>query len=156
MLTFDGPNKLIIISATTTLDVGDMWSRWVDWLLTSDNSKYLAAMRKVGGDDIDPGAGTLVPLYIYLTNGWRIRQQESSHTLSVSGGVVLVDGGGDPFVNTLGSYIVRINYQQPVQAIGYSSGGGGGLTMAQVEEACAAAIAGMNVLTTGKFLALKE
>lgn len=132
-LTFDGPNKLVILSTgTTSLSVRDLWSRWVDWVLTSDNSKYLPALAQVGGNDIDAGAGTKIPIYAFLQNGWRLRPQEASHTLAVSDGVLLVDGGGDPFVNTTGSFIVRINYQQPVQAISFSSGGGGGASAADI------------------------
>lgn len=132
-LTFDGPNKLVILSAgTTSLSVRDLWSRWVDWVLTSDNSKYLPAMAQVGGNDIDLTSGTKIPIYAFLQNGWRLRPQEASHTLNVSDGVLLVDGGGDPFVNTTGSFIVRINYQQPVQAISFSAGGGGGATAADI------------------------
>jgi hypothetical protein len=91
-------------------------------------------MAQVGGDDIDAGAGTKIPIYIFLLNGWRLRPQEASHTLSVTDGIILVDGGGDPFVNTLSSYIVRINYQQPVQAISFATGGGSGATPQQIWE----------------------
>ena len=134
-ITFDGPNKLAILSGTTSLSVRDFWSRWIDWLLTSDNSKYLIAMTGLGGDDIDPIAGTKVPVFVFLTNGWKIRPQESSHTLNVTDGILLVSGGGDPFVNTLGSYVVRINYQQPVQAISFATGEGGGATPEQIAQA---------------------
>lgn len=135
-LTFDGPNKRIVLSSgTTSLSVRDLWSRWVDWALTGDNSKYPIALEVVGGNDIDVSAGTKIPVYAYLQNGWRIRPQEASHTLNVGDGVLLVDGGGDPFVNTTGSYVVRINYQQPVQAISFDSGGGGGgLTVTQAQQ----------------------
>jgi hypothetical protein len=140
-INFDAVNKLAILSpGTTILSVQDLWSRWVDWWLTSDNSGIAPmAMVQIGGNDIDVAAGTSIPSYIYLTNGWRVRPQEASHTLSVSTGVLLVDGGGDPFVDTLGSYVVRINYQQPVQAITVSTGGGGGsgLTLQQVRDAMA-------------------
>lgn len=130
--TFDGPTKRINISAATTISLRDLWSRWVDWVLASDNSKYLQAFTQVGGNDIDLSAGTYIPIYLFLSNGWRIKPQESNHTLNVQDGVLVVDGGGDPFVNTTGSYVVRINYQQPVQAISFSTaGGGGGLTIDQ-------------------------
>lgn len=138
MITFDAANKLMILSSgTTSLDVKDLYSRWKDWVLLSDNSKHPPAFSSVGGDTIDSGAGTSIPLYAFLINGWRLRPQEANHTLNVSGGVLLVDGGGDPFVNTTGSYVVRINYSQPVQAITVSTGGGsgGGLTQQQVRDA---------------------
>lgn len=135
MITFDGATKRATLSGgTTALDVSDLWSRWVDWFQEGDNSKWPTAMRQVGGDDIDPGAGTKIPAYIYLQNGWRIKPQEADHTVSVSGGVLLVEGGGDPFVNTTGDYTVRINYQQPVQAITVATGGGGGLTTEQANR----------------------
>lgn len=128
----DGPTKTISLSlGTVEVSVRDLWSRWVDWFLTGDNSKYSLALTNVGGNDIDPGAGTSIPIYAFLLNGWRIKPQEANHTLVINDGILLVDGGGDPFINTTGSFIVRINYQQPVQAITVSTGGGGGLTVGQ-------------------------
>lgn len=136
-ISFDGANKLITLSSgTVSLSVRDLWSRWVDWWQTSDNSKYLLAMAQIGGNDIDPVEGTYIPIYNFLLNGWKIRPQEANHTLKVYDGILLVDGGGDPFVNTTGSYVVRINYQQPVQAISFDTGGGGGsLSKADVTDA---------------------
>lgn len=126
-ITFDGDTRRIILSTgTTSLSVHDLYSRWKDWVLTSDNSKYPPAFSVVGGDSIDSVAGTSVPLYAFLQNNWKIRPYEGNHTLNVSDGILLVQGGGDPFVSTNGSYIIRINYQQPVQAIGFNTGGGSG------------------------------
>lgn len=139
-IQFDGVSKTVILTAgTTSLSVRDLWSRWVDWLLTSDNSKYLPAMTSLGGDDIDPVAGTKVPVYATLTNGWRIRPQAANHTLVVSDGVLLVAGGGDPFVNPLGSFTVRILYQQPVTAISFTIGGGSGSGVEQALQSYGAA-----------------
>ncbi len=132
--SFNGTTKVITLTpGTISVSVRDLWSRWVDWWVTSDNSRFLEAFDTLGGDDIDPTSGTTVPIYAFLLNGWRIKPQEANHTLNVTDGILLVSGGGDPFVNTTGSYIVRINYQQPVQAISFDSGGGGGgLTAADV------------------------
>ena len=122
----DGPTKTITLSTgTVSVSVRDLWSRWVDWFLTDDNSKYLPAFKNVGGDQIDPVMGTSIPIYSFLENGWKLKPQEANHTLSISDGILLVNGGGDPFINTIGNYVVRINYQQPVQAITTSTGGGG-------------------------------
>lgn len=121
--TFDGTNKLIILSTgTVSVSLADLWSRWKDWVLAG-NAGEARALDTAGGEPIDPSAGTMVPLYLFLLNGWTIRPQEANHTLTVSGGTLLVSGGGDPFVDTVGAYRVRIRYQQPVQAIGYSTGG---------------------------------
>ena len=132
--SFDGGSKVIsLTTGTVEVSIRDLWSRWVDWLLTSDNSKYLVAMEQVGGNDIDVSAGTYIPIYVFLKNGWKLKPQEANHTLVVNDGVLIVDGGGDPFINTVGTYIIRINYSQPVQAITVSTGGGSGLTLGQIE-----------------------
>jgi len=134
-ISFDGSTKVISLSTgTVSLSIRDLWSRWVDWFITSDNSKYPIAFEQVGGNSIDLTAGTSIPIYIFLKNNWKIKPQEASHTLNVSDGVIVVDGGGDPFINTTGSYIIRINYSQPVQAITVATGGGSGLTLNDIEE----------------------
>jgi hypothetical protein len=149
MISFDGVTKRINLSAgTTTLSVRDLWSRWVDWFLTDDNSKYDIWMMQVGGDDIDESAGTKIPIYVFLSSSVKIKPQEANHTLNVTDGILLVAGGGDPFVNTEGYYVVRINYQQPVQAISFESGGSGGLTTEQNAQL-------METLTVKKFVGLK-
>jgi hypothetical protein len=132
-ITFDGPTKVITLSSgTVELDVADLYSRWKDWVGTG-NAQYQPAFNTVGGETINASAGTKVPLYAFLINGWKIKPQEANHTLNVTNGILLVDGGGDPFNNTTGSFVVRINYQQPVQAITVATGGGGGgATAAQV------------------------
>jgi len=134
---FNGATKIITLTTgTTVVSVRDLWSRFVDWFLTDDNSKYLPAFKTVGGDDIDPIEGTKIPIYSFLENGWKIKPQEANHTLTINDGILLVNGGGDPFINTNGAYTVRINYQQPVQAISFSSGGSGtgGLDVEQSEQ----------------------
>lgn len=131
-ITFDGATKRISLSAgTTTLDVKDLYSRWKDWVALSDNSKWPEAFAATGGDTIDAGAGTAIPAYAFLANGWRIKPQEADHTLAVTNGILLVSGGGDPFVDTAGAYVVRILYQQPVQAI--TVGGTGDPLESEVE-----------------------
>lgn len=144
-ISFDGATKLAVLSAgTTTLDLADLWSRWKDWVL-ADNAGWVRAMDTVGGEPIDPSVGTLVPLYLFLLNGWKIKPQEANHTLNVVNGILLVSGGGDPFVNTSGSYVVRIRYQQPVQAIGYSTTGSTAPTTGEIVTAIEAAIIPVNV-----------
>lgn len=144
--TFDGANKLVILSAGTTLvDLAEMYSRWKDWLLLG-NTGYARAFDTVGGEPIDPGAGTMVPLFLFLQNGWKVRPYEANHTLTVAGGSLIGSGGGDPFADTLGNYRVRIRYQQPVQAFGYSTTGAGGATPADVADAVVAKALGARSL----------
>ena len=117
-MTFDGANKRIILSSATT-SATELWSEWVRWLASdSNNSKWLPAMSQVGGDEL--GSGLLIPPYIFLLNGWRVRPMESNHLLVISGNLY-VDGGGQPVVNTVGSYNVSVQYTVPVQAQGYST-----------------------------------
>lgn len=132
----DGTTRTITLTTgTTQVSVRDCWSRWVDWFLTSDNSKFLPAFEQVGGNDIDVSQGTKIPIYAFLVNGWKLRPQEANHTLTINDGILLVNGGGDPFLNTNGAYTVRINYQQPVQAISFSTGESGStLTKEQIRE----------------------
>ena len=69
-ISFNGTTKVISLSTgTTSLSVHDLYSRWKDWVLLSDNSKYAPAFTVVGGDSIDESAGTSVPLYAFLENG---------------------------------------------------------------------------------------
>lgn len=150
MLTFNGTTKEITITTSSELDVMDLWSRWLDWWLTSDNSKYEIAMEQVGGNDIDTIAGTKIPIYIYLKNGWKIRPREAHHTLAVTNGILLTDNGSDPFINTVGAYMVRVNYQQPVQALTVATGGGSGASASEIWNYD---ISGINTTgAAGKFL----
>ena len=71
-VTFDGIAKLIYVNAgTTDLDIKiDLYSDWKEWVVTRDNTKYLPAMRTIGGDATISGqfAGDMY----FLFNGWRV------------------------------------------------------------------------------------
>lgn len=115
--TFNGVAKTITLSAgTVTLDLVDLHSRWKDWVFAG-NAQYAPAFRAVGGDI------PAIPLYLFLLNGWRIVPQSANHILTVTNGVLEVEGGGEPFNDPVGTYVVRINRQTPGIAIGYSSNG---------------------------------
>jgi hypothetical protein len=157
-ITFNGATKRIINdSGTTAVSVIGIYSLWVDWALTGDNLQFLAAFSEVGGNTIDASAGTSVPVYAFLLNGWQISPDEANHTLAVTDGIILVDGGGDPFANTVGAYVIRINYQQPVQAIVVSSSGGDpwATDLSSYNTSGTAGKKLKDNLTTGKFLGLK-
>ena len=146
---FDGATKVITLTTgTTELNVVDLYSRWKDWV-TQGNANYSPAFLPVGGNPIDAGSGTAIPLYAFLSNGWKVRPQAANHVLNVSGGVLLVAEGGDPFLNPIGNFTVRINYQQPVQAITVATSGsvGGGLTSEQAAQLNKAAnLAGISLV----------
>ena len=136
--TFNGVTKRITLSSgTAVLDLLDLHSRWKEWLLLG-NAGYEQAFRAVGGDI------PAIPLYLFILNGWRIIPQSADHTLTVSNGVFEVEGGGDPFVDPVGSYKIRINREAPGIAIGYSSSGSTGPT---AESIAAAVLAALNATT---------
>lgn len=115
----DTTNRLIIAKAgVTSFDMKrDFYSDMKEhWLVDNTANGFDFPLRVVGGDDIVLGTSK-IPMYAFLRGGWRVRPQELDHTLNVLAGILLVDGGGDPFVDTLGAFTVRINYQQPVQSI---------------------------------------
>jgi len=118
--TVDVVGKLFIAKAgVVAFDIkADLYSDAKEhWISGGQAMGFDFPFRPVGGDASDEAAGKYIPLYAFLTNGWRVRPDEASHTLNVTGAVLLVDGGGDPFVDTLGDFVVRVNYEQPVQAI---------------------------------------
>lgn len=130
--TFDGPNQLIILSTgTTAVTVEDMYSRWKDWTIISDNSKYLLAFSSLGGDPL-PGGLFLGATY-FLENGWKIRPYEGNQVLTVTGNLYARDGS-DPFVSTLGSYNVRVMLTVSNLIDTVSTGGGVG-TADEVRDA---------------------
>ena len=123
-ITFDAATSRIILDSTS-VTASEIWSRWVDWQATGDNSKYPVAFTQVGGDDL--GSGLFIPVYMFLQNGWRVRPMEANHTLIITGNL-FVQGGGVPLVQTLGAFNVSAQYTVPVQAQGISTSGGGGAT----------------------------
>jgi hypothetical protein len=55
-----------------TFQVSDIYEEWKDWVLLSDNSKYLQAMDSAGGEPLG-GSESLGRAYFLLTsNGWKI------------------------------------------------------------------------------------
>lgn len=127
---FDPATKRIILD-TTLVTASELWIAWIDWVASSDNSKYLPAFKQVGGDLL--GGGLAIPPYIFLLNGWRVRPQEADHDLVITGNL-FVEGGGTPVVRTLGPYQVNVNYTVPVQAQAIVTGAGAGITAADVWE----------------------
>lgn len=153
-ITFDpATNRIILDSAAVS--ASDIWIAWSLWVASSDNSKYLPALKQVGGDDL--GSGLAIPPYIFLLNGWRVRPMESNHTLILTGNL-FVDGGGVPIVPTLGTYNVSAQFTVPVQAQAYFTGGGSGgtaPTAVEIADTVWAHSFVAKLLTVAKYLGLK-
>lgn len=133
--SFNGTTKIIsLTSGTTTLDVRDLYSSWKVWVSTT-GANYLPAFSVVGGDPVDAASGIYVTSYFFLENGWKVRPQEANHKLKVLNGILLTSDGSDPFLNTLGSFNVMVQYSQPVKSETVSISGGGGATPTEIATA---------------------
>jgi hypothetical protein len=126
MIVLDGATKRIILDSAS-VSAAQIWTAWVDWHVL--NPQWPLAFQLIGG--IDLGDGAFIPPYFFLTNGWRVRPMEATHVLKISGNLV-VSGGGDPVVPTLGTFNVSVQYTVPVMAQGIATGGGSGASAADV------------------------
>jgi hypothetical protein len=136
--TFDGDQKLIIINnGEDEIDVQrDIYSAWKRWLIEQRSygltSNYLQALRTIGGDPIS--VTEVVSPYFFLLNGWRIRPYEGDHFLQVEGNI-FVEGGGSPFVATVGSYNVVVSVSTSSKSITTTvSASGSGLTQQENDQ----------------------
>ena len=105
--SFSGIEKIIYLHPNeTTINVKeDIYSDWKEWTLLRDNSRFLEAIRVVGGDPISP----IISLgaTFFLINGWKIRPAEEDYILNINGNLYS-DDGLSPIIPTLGSYNVTI------------------------------------------------
>jgi hypothetical protein len=130
-VTFDGTARLIIINnGVIEVSAADIYSWWKEWVLESDNAKFLEAFTTTGGDPI---SGTVnISAYFFLTNGWRIRPDEVNHTLTVNGNLYVEGGVGFPFVPTVQPWTVLVTLQVSPQSQTVQTGIG---TPAEVSQA---------------------
>lgn len=149
-ITFDALNKRIILDGTS-VTASQIWKAWIDWVVIADNSKYLPALKQIGGDEL--GSGLLIPPYLFLLNGWRVRPMEADHDLTITGNL-FVEGGGVPVVRTLGQWQVNVNYTVPVQAQAISTAGSS-ISTGDISNAVWSHPFVNKLLTVAKFLGLK-
>lgn len=146
---FQGTNKLIVVNTgITELDVQvDLYSDWKEWSKENDNTKFLPAIRTIGGDPTT-GVKSVAP-YFFLINGWKIRPQEADHTLTLNGNLFVDEPetyGYNIIVSTEGDYNVLVNLSTTSDAIVVSAGSG--LDTEEHNQL-------IKTLTTAKFIALK-
>lgn len=123
-VTFDGANKRIIVNnGTTSIDVQeDVYSDWKEWFQTDTNSKYLSAVRTIGGDPTT-GVKSVAP-YFFLTNGWKLKPYEGNHTLTITGNLFVDDPetyGSNITIPTMGTFQVLVNMSTTSDAISISA-----------------------------------
>lgn len=128
-VTFDGERQLIIVDpGITDLDVrSDIYSEWKRWFKTGDNSKFLLAMRIVGGDELpDDQLG----LTYFLMHDWKIRPYEGDHRLKIRGNLYKQDKS-DPIADTIGDFKVTVSMRVSnlIDMIGTSGATSGEVTL---------------------------
>ena len=140
-ITFDPAAKRIILDSAS-VTATEIFSRWEDWAVASDNLKYGMVIRQVGSDDL--GGGLSIPPYFFLQGDWRVRPMESSHNLTITGNL-FVEGGGVPVVPTLGNFNVAVQYTVPVQAQGIATSGSAGPSAESIAAAVVSALQGTTI-----------
>lgn len=93
-VVFDGTNKLIYINPNESVVSvkEDIYSAWKQWLQVRDNSKFLPAIRTIGGDPV--GGGKFAGDIYFLMNGWQI---VIDHTVALEG-TLYHDDGINPYI----------------------------------------------------------
>lgn len=140
MFTFDGPNKRIsidnssVVNGVVQFTPEELWSRWMDWYLTDDNSKYPPALRITGGDPI--GSGQYIGNYLFFRNdlGWR------GVPPTIDGVTIVINGafyGEDPtlpvMVNNPGQETDLVINRSSMVTNTASGGGTSGVSLAQLQ-----------------------
>jgi post-segregation antitoxin (ccd killing protein) len=121
-LDYDVDNRVIYVttapvSGIQSLDVQiDIYSDMKeDWKTDSTLNKFKFPIRPTGGDTIIPGTKEKSPFY-FTQFGWKFRPYEADHTLYLENGYLAVDGGGEPWLSTIGDYRVLIRDSIPADA----------------------------------------
>ena len=125
-VTFDGPNKRILITTVGTYTVGeDIYSRWKDWVQLSDNMKYLPAFGVTGGDPV--GTANLDGYFFLRTDhGWGISAPEASGDVVLDGQLWPVVPGATYLYAPVGAFTVV--FQTILSALAYKVVTGSGVT----------------------------
>lgn len=136
-IVFNGPTTTIeLASGVTVYDVADIYSRWKDWMLQSDNSKYLPAFRQVGGDPLGGGVYTAVSTFIRNDYGWTIKPPEEDIQIVLRGNLYPEDPNQAYYSPTVGGFDTVIRTDLSGVAFGVStSGGSGGPTTGEIISA---------------------
>jgi len=112
--TFDGPNKIIECDpGTDQFSASTIYSAWKRWAQQGDNAKYQRAFEdSVGANPL--GGNVLLGSYYFITNGWKIRPQDTDHTL-------ILEGNLFPVPDTAGIFIPTVSPRNVIIAMRTSS-----------------------------------
>ena len=112
-ISFDGPNKLILISEGVTSisvkrEIYSVWKRWVQ-VPGANNARWPQAISAVGGDPIT--TTEFLGATFFLENGWRIKPAPGNYIISIEGNIYTREVNGNPVVPQSGVSVslVRAN-----------------------------------------------
>ena len=103
-VTIDGQTKTIQLDAeTVTYTSEQIYSRWKEWVRRGDNSKWAAAFRVVGGDDL---GDSVAPRFYFVRNdnGWSVARPEADLEVEILGNLVFEDPNGVSFSGPSGDF----------------------------------------------------
>ena len=123
-ITFDPFEKIIQLDSYTVSE-RELWTALVNWSVEGDNLKYGVGMTQLGG--VAP-----VALYIFLSEGWRVRPLAQAGVTTITGNLLTSDNDS-PIEQAVNA--VQVNMETPVKAVAIDAGGSssGGASVAQVQ-----------------------
>jgi len=154
-MIFDGASMKICLEASDgdSVEATDIYSRWKDWVSTSDGSKYPEAFTVIGGEEIGSGLKAGAYFFLNTVDGWNIRPREASHSLTISGNIFPVQIGDPVFTTTVGAFQVDVNMVTSSLTQQVSTGGGSSLTVEQIADAVWSRVPHVSTtLTAGELL----
>jgi len=93
-----------------------------DWRTDANLGKHKFPLSEpVGGNPITQTKS--VSPYYFLKYGWYMRPYEADHTLYIENGYLLIQGGGDPWLKTLGGYTVNVRDSIPADSFALTAQG---------------------------------
>jgi len=93
-----------------------------DWRTDVDLAKHkFPLFQPVGGNPITQSKS--ISPYYFLKFGWVMRPYEADHTLYIENGYLLIDGGGDPWIPTIGGYTVNVRDSIPADSFALTASG---------------------------------
>ena len=127
MIDFDGPNLTITLAqGVTEVDAAEIYSRWKEWVILSDNAKFFEAFRVIGGDPL--GGGLRAGSYFFLQNqyGWRIKPFEEDIIITITGNIFAELPTSPIFIPTVGDFntSIRLQTSSLTQVVEVNSGSG--------------------------------
>ena len=151
---------MLLPTGTTTLATAYLYSRWKDWVHTSDNSKYLQGFTTVGGDPL--GGGVSITPYFFLINNWKIRPFSENGAIVLTGNLT-TDDGSNPISYPTGGYNIDVTRQLALKTETVSGAGDpfgaileGGLTREQALRIMLSALAGKVSGAAGTTVAIRD